>query len=262
MKSVRVSKALIYYPAMLACVGLVAGCHSTKSQHASTYSSYPTYSATGAPAPIVSESTSGAATSSQTVQGEVTIPTYEEQVIVGTRTVDSGGVRLRKEVITETVSQPVQIRRETIVVDREGAPTGQTSSQATGKAGSLGTPFEKGELVIQLHNEEPVVETRIVPSGRVVVQTRTNAEQTTVSRQVRKEKIDVEKIGNSENVIISEKAGGQTKEAVGAPPADSQQIQGEATKPNKQVDTEEPFPRPQPDGRLTFPELYKGPEKP
>jgi hypothetical protein len=152
-------------------------------------------------------------------------------------------------------------------VDREGAPTGQTTSQATGKAGSLGTPFEKGELVIQLHSEEPVVETRVVPSGRVVVQTRTNAEQTTVSRQVRREKIDVEKIGNTDNVIISEKAGAQTKEAVGAPPADTQQTQGEGTKPapppSKQLqDTEEPFPRPQPDGRLTFPELYKGPEKP
>jgi len=274
MKSVKISKALVYYPAVLACAGFVAGCHSTKTHHASTYSSYPTYQATGGPTTAPSESTAGSASSRMTesTQGSVEIPTYEEQVIVGTRTVDSGGVRLRKEIVTETVNQPVQVRRETIVVDREGAPSGQASQGAStnASAGSLGTPFQNGELVIRLHSEEPVVETRVVPSGKIVVQTRTNQEQTTVQRQIRKEKIDVERLGNSDNVVISDNVSKQSNEAVGAPSTDSQKIQGEAPKaappstdlnpPRKTQEIEEPFPRPQPDGRLTFPELYK--EKP
>jgi stress response protein YsnF len=207
---------------------------------------------------------------------------YEEQIVVGTRQTESGGVRLRKDVTTETVNQPVQIRRETIVIDRQegsgsgsSATSGQTgaqSGQANAQSGSLGTPFEKGEIVIRLHNEEPVVEKRVVPAGRIVVQTRSSTEQTNVQREVRKEKINVEKMGDSQNVIVSEKVGSQSNEAVGGTSAEQQQIKGsQSSEPTRQsvepsrvpvtTDEGEPFPRPQPDGRETFPNLNKSPER-
>jgi hypothetical protein len=48
MKSVKISKALVYY--RRCSRALVCGrLHSTKTHHASTYSSYPTYQATGGP---------------------------------------------------------------------------------------------------------------------------------------------------------------------------------------------------------------------
>ena len=269
MRLINSSKTLIFYPVMLACIGLALGCRSTKHEYrASSYS--------GAPAPVVTDSTTGSARATSTAstvqtpnvtQGEVAIPMYEERILVGTRSVEAGGVRLRKEIVTETVNQPVQIRRETLVVDREAAPSGRTELQGTGH---LSTLFEAGEIVIQLRNEEPVVETRVVPLGRLIVQTRTNSEQTTVQRQIRREKIGVVKIGDGNNVIISENVNDQPSDAVGAPPADSQRIQGQGGTSKAQGGTKEwdvqddqgePFPRPQPDGRLTFPELHKSSDK-
>ena len=149
--------------------------------------------------------------------------------------VESGSVRLRKQVTTETVNQPVQIRRETLVVDREPGTGSQATAETTGTAGTAGTagtftPFEQGEIVIKLHKEEPVVEKRVIATGRVVAKTATDTEQVTVSREVRKENIDVEKIGNPQNVTISESVGARTSDAVGGTGTGSQQIKGSETK--------------------------------
>jgi len=144
--------------------------------------------------------------------------------------VESGSVRLRKQVTTETVNQPVQIRRETLVVDRE-AGTGSQAASSPGTAATAGTagtftPFEQGEIVIKLHKEEPVVEKRVIATGRVIAKTATDTEQVTVSREVRKENIDVEKIGNPQNVTISENVGARASDAVGGTGTSSGQIKG------------------------------------
>jgi stress response protein YsnF len=140
--------------------------------------------------------------------------------------VESGSVRLRKQVTTETVNQPVQIRRETLVVDRIAGTGGQ---ETAGTAGTF-TPFEQGEIVIKLHTEEPVVEKKVIASGRIVAKTSTDTQQVTVSREVRKENIDVEKIGNPQNVTISESVGARPSDAVGGTGTGSQQIKGSETK--------------------------------
>jgi stress response protein YsnF len=140
--------------------------------------------------------------------------------------VESGSVRLRKQVTTETVNQPVQIRRETLVVDRIA---GTGSQETAGTAGTF-TPFEQGEIVIKLHTEEPVVEKKVIASGRIVAKTSTDTQQVTVSREVRKENIDVEKIGNPQNVTISESVGARPSDAVGGTGTGSQQIKGSETK--------------------------------
>jgi uncharacterized protein (TIGR02271 family) len=275
MRFISMSKRLVGFLLVLSAIALVAGCHSTKSEP--TWYSQSSMGATTGTTSSESATQFPPASSSETTQGQVSVPLYEEQLIVGTRAVESGGVRLRKEVTTETVNQPVQIRRETLVVDREAASGGQAiSSEQTGKqSGSLSTPFEAGELVIRLHSEEPVIEKRIVPAGRIIVQTRTNTEQMNVQREVRKEKVDVQKMGDGQNIIVSEKVGGQTSEAVGAAPAEQQETKGKAeqqeikgkqSKPDERVPvtTEENpgFPRPQPDGHETFPNLNKNPERP
>jgi len=147
--------------------------------------------------------------------------------------VESGSVRLRKQVTTETVNQPVQIRRETLVVDREAGTgsqeTAATATTATGGTAGTFTPFEQGEIVIKLHKEEPVIEKRVIATGRIVAKTATDTEQVTVSREVRKENIDVEKIGNPQNVTISENVGARASDAVGGTGTSSGQIKGSQT---------------------------------
>jgi len=261
MRLIQMSKRLAGFSIALGSVALVAGCHSTKSSEtsASVYSqpagasasaraSQPTwYSSAGATSSSSQQSTGTAQSadiSTRTAKGDVSIPLYEEQIVVGTRAVESGSVRLRKQVTTETVNQPVQIRKETLVVDREAASGTEAlkegAAAASGTAGTLGTPFEQGEMVIQLHSEEPVVEKRVVPTGRIVVQTRTNMEQTTVQREIRREKIDVEKIGNPQNVTISEKVGQQPHQNVGGTGTTTEQTKGTGTQSNDQKQSEEP----------------------
>jgi stress response protein YsnF len=64
-------------------------------------------------------------------RNEVIIPLHEEQLSVGKRTVDAGQVTIRKVVTTETVSQPVQLRRETLIIDREGSGAQQSSATSS-----------------------------------------------------------------------------------------------------------------------------------
>jgi len=127
---------------------------------------------------------------------ETVIPLYEESMAVGTRQVEQGQVRLKKVVKTETVNQPVQIRRESVTIERQ--PASGQSSAAPANA------FQEGETVIQLWKEEPVVETRVVSAGQIVASRHSEVEQQNVQRELRKESIDVDKSGDSQNVTISE----------------------------------------------------------
>jgi uncharacterized protein (TIGR02271 family) len=240
------SKGFAGFAMALGSTVLVTGCHSTKSSQATVYSQ-PAGGTGSGTSSALSGSSASSGTSTQLMQGELSIPLYEEQIQVGTRVVETGAVRLRKQVTSETVNQPVQVRHETLVVDREAAPPGQAPLKEPGTTKETGTseemistPFAQGEILIRLYREEPVVEKRIVPSGRIVAQTRTNTEQVTVQRDLRREKIDVEKIGNPQNVTISEKVGERSKkEAVGGTGTGSEQIKGGQKQPEDQKQQED-----------------------
>lgn len=286
----------------LGCAALLAGCYNPGKDSA-YYSSYPSsytsetiYTSQSAPAEslrivessrtIETQAQDQGATGSQMqqtagsgqIQSErIVIPLHEEQVVVGTRTTDAGTVRLRKQIVTETVNQPVQIRKETIVVDREpasGTSTTQSSQQSQGQSGALGQTFGEGEIVVRLQREEPVFEKRVVSAGNIVVETRATTEQTNVQQQIRREKIEVDK-GNAQGVTISE----DVTQSTGAPQPEPQRYQEQSTTTittpptttpsgteleyRAPVTTQEaqPFPRPQPDGKETFPALDKNPER-
>jgi len=117
---------------------------------------------------------------------DISIPLAEEQIKVGKREVEAGGVRLRKIVRTETVNQPVELRREEIVVERVAAQGGQ----ATGA-------FDEKEIYVPLRREEPVVEkeTRLREEVRVKKTAQTDRQE--VSEQVRKEDIEIERSGEA-----------------------------------------------------------------
>ncbi len=113
---------------------------------------------------------------------ETTLPLHEETVKVGKRTVEAGGVRLRKIIRTETVQQPVEIQHEEIKIERVPA-TGQQASEHA---------FEDQDLYIPLRREEPVVEKQTRVREEVRARKTTGTERGTVSEQVRKEDVQVE----------------------------------------------------------------------
>ena len=113
----------------------------------------------------------------------------EEELRVGTRETESGRVRLRKYVVTEEVQQTVPIRREEVRVEREPI-TDANVDQAT-----TGPEISEEEHEVVLHEEEAVVEKRVVPKERVRLDKDTITEEEQISEEVRKEQIDVDDAG-------------------------------------------------------------------
>jgi uncharacterized protein (TIGR02271 family) len=119
---------------------------------------------------------------------EATIKLSEEELKVGKREVEAGGVRLRKIVRTETVNQPVQLKREEIVIERVPAGQQGTSGQAA---------FSGEEVYIPLRREEVVIEkeARVREEVRVRKQSQTDEQQ--VSENVRREDLEIEETGEA-----------------------------------------------------------------
>ena len=110
----------------------------------------------------------------------------EERVNVGTRSEETGRVRLRKYVETEHVTQEVPVRKEKAVLEREPV-TDENAEQALD-----GPAISEEEHEVTLHEERPVVEKETVPVERVRLGTETATAEETVSEDVRKEQIEAE----------------------------------------------------------------------
>jgi uncharacterized protein (TIGR02271 family) len=110
----------------------------------------------------------------------------EEQMRVGTATEQTGRVRLRKYVVTETVQQSVPVSHEEVRVEREPI------TEANRGAAMSGPEISEAEYEVTLHAERPVVEKETVPVERVrLVKERITGEET-VSGEIRKEHIETE----------------------------------------------------------------------
>ena len=108
----------------------------------------------------------------------------EEQLRVGTETVEGGRARLRKYVVTENVSTTVPVSHEEVRVEREPI-TG-----ANRDAALSGEPISEEEHEITLRAERPVVAKEAVPVERVRLTSETVTEDAAVNETVRKERIE------------------------------------------------------------------------
>jgi len=149
-------------------------------------------------------------------QAEWTIPLYSERLNVGKREVGAGEVRLRKVIKSETVNQPVELRREVLIVERVPA-------EGSEAARSADAAFQEKELVIDLMQEEPVVEKQTMVTGRIVARKNIQNRQETVSREIRSEDITLDENVNSDQIrLIGEFNGSGDQEAIGAPSSQGQ----------------------------------------
>lgn len=128
-----------------------------------------------------SERTAQARTTGETT--ETRMPLHEEEIKVGKRTVEAGGIRLRKIVRSETVQQPVQVKREDIVVERV---------PSRGEREPAGKAFEGEDVFIPLRREEPVIEKETHVREEVRARKTSDVERETVRGTVRKEDVEVE----------------------------------------------------------------------
>jgi uncharacterized protein (TIGR02271 family) len=111
-----------------------------------------------------------------------TVTRHEEELAVGTQSVETGHARLRKWVESEPVEMNVELQRETARITRE-----QIDQPASGDA-----EFSEEEIDVPLHAEQPVVAKQTVAKERIGIETDVETEQATVTDEVRKEHVDLE----------------------------------------------------------------------
>ena len=109
----------------------------------------------------------------------------EEELRVGTTQRERGRVRLRKYVTTEHVEQAIPVRRERVRVEREPI------TDANLDAATSGPDISEEEHELVLHEEQPVVEKRVMPKERVRLDKDTVTDEEHVAEQLRKERIKV-----------------------------------------------------------------------
>ena len=128
---------------------------------------------------VVGQDTSGPTTDEAMTRSE-------EELRVGTQTVQTGRARLRKHVVTEQQTITVPVSHEEVTLEREEI------TDTNRDAATSGANISEEEHEVTLHAEQPVVTTETVAKERVRMGTKTVQEQERVSGEVRKEEIDME----------------------------------------------------------------------
>jgi uncharacterized protein (TIGR02271 family) len=115
--------------------------------------------------------------------GQQALTRSEEELEVDTRQVPRGQAGVRKRVVTEQQHRTVPVEREELRVQREPIPAGEGDGDAEVSA---------DERTIELREEQPVVDKRVVPKERVRIGKDVVRDQERVSEPVRKEQVEVD----------------------------------------------------------------------
>lgn len=130
-----------------------------------------------------------AGTTRRVEEGDARLTLSEEQLSVGKREVESGRVDIDKRVETRHVSDTVETRREEVTVERRPITD---PLAASGQA-----RIEGDEIRIPLHEEEVVVQKRVVPREELVVKKHQVVEEQPIETELRRERLDVREEGEA-----------------------------------------------------------------
>ncbi len=113
----------------------------------------------------------------------------EEELAIGKRETSAGQVDIEREVETEHVRRPVELRHEEVEIERHPVGDGMHGREAT---------FEEEEIRVPLSEEEAVVEKRPVAREELIVRKRPVEETEEIEADLRKERLEVERHGRVE----------------------------------------------------------------
>lgn len=185
---------------------------STDSETTPTAYETTTTSQTSATPPMSanpSMSAASSATSStgqQQVQDSATLVLDEEKLDVQKREVQSGGVLISKDVETRTVNQPVELREETVEVERlTPEEARERGVQTQGEAQKI----DEKDVYIPLSREEAVVQKEVQPREVVTARTDSETKQENVDATLRREVVDVQRT-NQQPASAQNQAGMQS----------------------------------------------------
>jgi uncharacterized protein (TIGR02271 family) len=124
---------------------------------------------------------------------EVRMPVVEEELRVGKRQVERGGVRIHSRITERPVEENVNLRQERVSVERRPVdrPVGSGDMDA----------FQEGTVEVTEMGEEAVVEKRARVAEEVVVRKDVEERQETVRDTVRRSDVEVEQTGGQRGAM-------------------------------------------------------------
>lgn len=120
---------------------------------------------------------------------EATIPVVEEELRVGKRQVERGGVRVNTHIIEQPVEETVSLHEEHVNVERRPVNRAATASDFD--------TFEEGTLEFTETAEEAVIDKRARVAEEVVISKEGSDRQKTVRDTVRHTEVEVDRIENN-----------------------------------------------------------------
>lgn len=124
----------------------------------------------------------GQFTSGQDREGETRIPEVEEEMRVGKRAVQRGGVRVYSKVVEQPVEQTHTVRDETVNVERRDADRAATDAD-------LDTAFQDQTFEVTETDEELITDKTARVTGEVVVNKQVEERPETVRDTVRRTEV-------------------------------------------------------------------------
>ena len=131
-------------------------------------------------------------------QGEVALPVIEEQLNIGKRVVQGGGVRVHTRVTERPVEEQVTLREENVTVNRR--PVDREVSDADMKN------FKDGDFTVTTQAEEAVVGKTSRVVEEVVVGKKVTEREETIRDTVRRTDVEVDEINAATDELQSRKA--------------------------------------------------------
>ncbi|HET8632320.1 MAG TPA: DUF2382 domain-containing protein [Thermomicrobiales bacterium] len=144
----------------------------------------------GAASPVDAASATVPGQAALNDRDEIVVPITEERLEVGTRPVELGEIVIHKRVIVERRMVPVELRREAVYVERAGQASA-TPEDWVPRAGER--VIHEEAIRFPLRGEEPVLQTHPVVAEEVVVTREAMTERRTVSGEVRREEVRVDR---------------------------------------------------------------------
>ena len=137
---------------------------------------------------------SNAATATTVGKDEIVLPVVEEELAVGKREVERGGVRVTTQVTEQPVETQVNLHEEHVKIDRQAVNRPVTEAD-------LANAFKEGMIEVTETAEEPVVskEARVVEEVRVG---KTATDRTeTVRDTVKKTEVEVQEFDGTDQTV-------------------------------------------------------------
>lgn len=131
------------------------------------------------------------------LQGETAIPVVEEELVVGKRQVDQGGVRVYRRVVEIPVEQSVSLREEHVVMERRPVNRAVTDSDAA--FGSRTVELTETAEEVVLSKNARVVE-------EVLVGKTANDHVETVHDTVRRTEVEIEQLPARDSLSIDKRS--------------------------------------------------------